>query len=443
MADSSPISEILIVDDDTSFAASAAELARAEGYSPRLARSVAEGRIELDSGSDLLLLDLKLPDGSGLELLPWIDPALHRRVAILTGNPSFETATRAVGGLVSDYLVKPFDPAVFISLLRESRNIAKHVVIPSDEPIPGVIATSAVMRESTRLARTLAATDASILLTGESGTGKALFARAIHTMSGCSGAFVTLDCGSMPAQMLADSLIGGVPHAGNQTRTDAPGAIDRAAGGTLFLADISEMSFELQGYLLRLLENDEAHVGQPRPGSAPRIIASTRLDLQTALADGRLRDDLYYRIAEVHIPLPPLRQRGDDIVLLARRMTQAFNLRYDLDKRLSSQSIRNLLAHPWPGNFRELRNAVHRAYLLASGEEILVVTEVRRLPPPVETRNTVAFSLGTPWAEMERRMLLKALAHCDNDKTAAARLLGVSVRTVHNHLSRMRDDVGD
>lgn len=443
MVDSSPISEILIVDDDTSFAASAAELARAEGYSPRLAKSVAEGRIELDARSDLLLLDLQLPDGSGLELLPLIDPALHGRVAILTGNPSVETAARVVGGLVSDYLVKPFDPAVFISLLRESRNISRHVAIPGDEPIPGVVATSSAMREATRLARTLAATEASILLTGETGTGKALFARAIHAMSGCRGAFVTLDCGSMPAQMLADSLIGGVRHQRDDTSPDALGAIDRAVDGTLFLADISEMPFELQGYLLRLLENDERRGGPSRSGSAPRIIASTHVDLQAALADGRLREDLYYRIADVRIPLPPLRQRGNDIVLLARRMTQAFNQRYDLDKRLSSQSIRNLLAHTWPGNVRELRNAVHRAYLLASGEEILVVTEVRRLPPPVETRNTVAFTLGTPWAEMERRMLLKALAHCDNDKTAAARLLGVSVRTVHNHLSRMRDDVGE
>ncbi|MET0329261.1 MAG: helix-turn-helix domain-containing protein, partial [Luteimonas sp.] len=148
---------------------------------------------------------------------------------------------------------------------------------------------------------------------------------------------------------------------------------------------------------------------------------------------------LYFRIADVHIPLPPLRQRDDDALLLARRTVQALNLRYDLEKRLSPKSARVLRHHLWPGNVRELQNAVLRAYMTASGNELVIALDTSRAPTPVEGGDTIAFTLGTPWAEIERRMLLKALFHCDNDKTAAARLLGISVRTVHNHLARMKD----
>ncbi|WP_123832632.1 MULTISPECIES: sigma-54 dependent transcriptional regulator [Luteimonas] len=423
------MSDLLIIDDDAGFAESIAGLARTEGFSPRLAATVAQAREALRVGSDVLLLDIQLPDGSGLDLLAEIDPALHPRVAVITGHPSVETAARAVSGPVNDYFVKPFDPMSFVAVLRESRRVSRTVEVPGAEPIPGVVAASAAMREPTRLARALAATEVALLLTGETGAGKDMFARAIHAMSGRSGAFVRLDCGSMPPEHLIERLLG-------SRRGEGQGAGDvfaEASDGTLFLDEVSALPAGLQGALLRRIESaDELeHMDV-------RIIAATRLDPRVALAEGRLREDLYFRIAEVHIPIPPLRQRDEDVLLLARRFVDAFNRRYDLEKRLSPQSARTLRRHPWPGNVRELRNVVHRAYLLAPGEELVMHLEAARMPPPLEVGDTLAFTLGTPWAEIERRMLIKALEHCGNDKTAAARLLGVSVRTVHNHLARMK-----
>jgi len=423
------VSDLLIIDDDASFAESIAGLARTEGFAPRMATTVAQAREALRVGSDVLLLDIQLPDGSGIDLLAEIDPALHRRVAVITGYPTVETAARAVSGPVSDYFVKPFDPMSFVALLRESRRVSRNVEVPGAEPIPGVVAASAAMREPTRLARALAATEAALLLTGETGAGKDVFARAIHAMSGRSGAFVRLDCGSMSHAQLVERLFG-------SRRGEGQGASDvfaEASGGTLFLDEVPELPAALQSALLRRIENaDELeHMDV-------RIIAATRLDPRVALGEGRLREDLYFRIAEVPIAIPPLRQRDEDVLLLARRFVDVFNLRYDLEKRLSPQSARALRRHPWPGNVRELRNAVHRAYLLAAGDELVMHLETTRMPPPLEMGDTLAFTLGTPWAEIERRMLIKALEHCGNDKTAAARLLGVSVRTVHNHLARMK-----
>lgn len=423
------VSDLLIIDDDAGFAESVAGLARTEGFSPRVATTVAQAREALRLGSDVLLLDIQLPDGSGLDLLAEIDPALHRRIAVITGHPSVETAARAVSGPVSDYFIKPFDPMAFVALLRESRRVSRSVEVPGAEPIPGVVAASAAMREPTRLARSLAATEAALLLTGETGVGKDMFAQAIHAMSGRSGPFVRVECGSMPPERLVVRLFGSAGMAHQADRD----LFAEAAGGTLFLDEVTELPLALQGAMLRRMEGADGleHMDV-------RVIAATRLDPGAALGEGRLREDLSFRIAEVHIPIPPLRQRDEDVLLLARRFVEVFNRRYDLEKRLSPQSARALRRHPWPGNVRELRTAVHRAYLLAAGDELVMHMETTRMPPPLEVGDTLAFTLGTPWAEIERRMLIKALGHCGNDKTAAARLLGISVRTVHNHLARMK-----
>lgn len=430
------VSDLLIIDDDANFATSVAELARTEGFLPRMATSVAQAREAIRLSSDVLLLDIQLPDGSGLDLLAEIDPALHGRVAIITGHPSVETAARAVSGPVSDYFIKPFDPMSFVALLRESRRVSRSIEVPGAEPIPGVVAASAAMREPTRLARSLAATEASLLLTGETGTGKDAFARAVHAMSGRSGNFVALNCGSMPRERLVERLFGLQEQGAQSQSATGTDVFEEAAGGTLFLDEVTELPSELQGALLRRIE-----AANERPDDGDRnvrVIAATRLEPGIALVEGRLREDLYFQIADVHISIPPLRQRDEDVLLLARRFVEVFNRRYDLEKRLSPQSARALRRHPWPGNVRELRNAVHRAYLLASGDELVMHLEPTRMPPPIESGDTLAFTLGTPWAEIERRMLIKALEHCGNDKTAAARLLGISVRTVHNHLARMK-----
>ncbi len=437
------LSNIMILDDDPAFSKAAAELATMEGFQPHVARTLAQARdLSARCAMDLMLLDLHLPDGSGLDLLPDIDLTRHSRVAIVTGNPSIETAARAVAGPVTDYLIKPCEPYALISILRQSFAASQIGSSRSDEvvqPIPGVITRSEAMSAATMLARRIAPTPASVFLEGETGTGKEVFARALHEMSGLRGPFVALNCGAVPSELLASQLFGHERGSFTGAVQRHIGVFEQAAGGTLFLDEITEMPLELQVYLLRALETGAVRrVGATEETSTTvRIVTASNRDPMLAISEGRLREDLYYRLADVTITLPPLRQRGDDVVLLAKYFIEQHNKRYRLDKRLASSSIGALKAHAWPGNVRELRSAVQRAYLLTSGEQLSVSGSNRRPLQAAETEDSVTFTVGTTWAEIERVSLAKVLAYCGNDKTAAARMLGVSVRTIHNHLARL------
>ena len=431
-------SELLIIDDDQAFSTSVASLAQSEGFTPHLGRTIAQGRDLLRCCSpDLLLLDLHLPDGSGLDLLPDIDRDRPGRVAVLTGSANLQSAASLIGTTVNDYLIKPCDPDVLVTLLRACR---RPDLAPGHEPLPGVLAVSAAMREPVQLARVAAPTDATVLLAGETGTGKEMFARAIHQLSGRAGRFVALNCGAVPSELLASTLFGHERGSFTGAVQRHAGVFEQAQGGTLFLDEITEMPAELQVYLLRALETGTVQRvgGQCDVPVHARIVAATNREPHDAVAQGRLREDLYYRLADLTITLPALRQRPDDVAVLAEHFLRAFNGTYGTSHRLSSRSLRALRLHSWPGNVRELRSVLHRAVLLAQGDEVTVVFDGGRTPPALESEHMLSFAIGTPWAEMERRTLLKVLEHCNNDKSAAARLLGVSARTVHNHVARLR-----
>lgn len=430
---------VMILDDDVCFARSAGELAKVEGFQPHLVHTVSAARDAVRRQSmDLMLLDLELPDGSGLDLLSEIDLADHGQLAIITGNPSIETAASAVSAPIADYLIKPLDPKQLITILRK----ASHLSSPrtGTHSLPGVIANSEIMRAPLHLVSRVAPSEASIFLEGETGTGKEVFARAIHELSGRKGRFVAMNCGAMPAELLASQLFGHERGSFTGAVQRHAGVFEQAAHGTLFLDEVSEMPSDLQVYLLRVLETGSIRrVGADEEIQTPvRVIAASNRDPMEAIAEGRLREDLYYRLADFTISLPPLRSRGDDVVLLARHFIEQLNERYGLRKHLCPSSLQRLRAYAWPGNVRELRSAVQRAYLLSSGEQISLALGRGRAAPPVETDDTITFTIGTPWAELERRTLLKVLAYCAGDKTAAAKTLGVSVRTVHNHLARLR-----
>jgi DNA-binding NtrC family response regulator len=431
---------LMILDDDICFARSAAELARIEGYHPHLAHTLEEARsVTRRQAMDLMLLDIELPDGSGLDLLDELDMGMHGQLAIVTGNPSVETAALAVSSPISDYLIKPFDPDRLTMMLRKYSALS---VDPLENSLglTGVVTCSDSMRAPIQLARRIAPTDASIFLEGETGTGKEMFAKAVHELSGRSGRFVAVNCGAMPPELLASQLFGHERGSFTGAVQRHIGVFEQAAHGTLFLDEIAEMPSDLQVYLLRVLETGSVcRVGSDEETHTPvRVLAATNRDPLEAIAKGQLREDLYYRLADFTISLPPLRHRDNDVVVLARHFIEQLNVRYGLRKYLCPSSMRTLHAHTWPGNVRELRSAVQRAYLLTSGEQISVTPGRGRPTVPVETDDTITFSLGTPWSELERRSLLKVLAYCGNDKTAAAKMLGVSVRTIHNHLSRLK-----
>jgi DNA-binding NtrC family response regulator len=427
----------LILDDNVAFAESAAELARGEGFEVLTAGTLAQGRkLIRDAKVDLIALDLDLPDGSGLELLDDVDLSRHGRIVIVTGNPTLESAMRAVSEPIVDYLLKPLCSKRWIELLREVKAAPPEPQAAEDTALIG---RSQVMRDTVSTLLRIAPSDATVLITGESGTGKELAARMLHDASGRSGAFVALNCGAVPQDLLASQLFG--HERGSFTGASARhvGMFERASHGTLFLDEITEMPPALQVYLLRVLETGSVtRVGGSDSIATPvRVVAATNRDPFAAVAEGQLREDLYYRLADVVIRMPALRERGDDVALLARTFIERLNARYGQSKRLSPESERLMSRHAWPGNVRELRSAVQRAFLLDVSEAITVAPMQGRRQPLEETPTTVVFTVGMTLAEVERRMLLKTLAHYGNDKTATARALGVSVRTVHNQLSRI------
>jgi len=433
---------LLIVDDDRDFANAAADFARSRGFTPYLAHSLEQSRRSVHLPSiDLLLLDLGLPDGDGFDLLDEIDLSEHGQIAIVTGQPSVESAARAVSLPVVDYLIKPLCPEQFSALLDNAATRAR--------PIPGngstrgdMIGESPGIRRLFDTIERVAPSEASVLITGESGTGKELVARAIHANSGRPGPFVAVNCGAIASDLLASQLFGHERGSFTGASTRHTGYLEQANLGTLFLDEITEMPPQLQVYLLRVLETGQVtRVGgtENLPVDV-RIVAATNRNPSTAVEDGTLRSDLFYRLADIILELPPLRSRGSDVFLLARCFLDRLNMKYGLNKRFAPGTDRILMRHDWPGNVRELRSAVQRAFLVESGDEI----HVRPVPGKSMQRDAshVVFSVGMTYAQVEREMLLKTLAHFDNDRTRTAHALGVSVRTIHNQLARL-SEAGD
>lgn len=438
------VPSLLILDDDLDFTAAAGELARMAGFDVHIAHTLAAARALLEAHAmQLMLLDLTLPDGSGMDLAEQVDLSRHGQIVVVTGQPSIESAARAVASPVVDYLVKPLQPQQFETLLRRTlRRDAPPA--PALEGLASLVGASPPILELKAMLARIAPSTATVLLAGESGTGKEVVAEALHTLSGRSGRFVAVNCGAIASELLASQLFGHERGAFTGAAQRHAGFFEQAAHGTLFLDEITEMSMALQVYLLRVLESGQVRrVGGSELIDTPvRVIAATNRDPLAAIAQGRLREDLYYRLADIPLTLPPLRERGGDITLLARMFIDRLNATYGVNKRLDARCIPGLLRHAWPGNVRELRSAVQRAYLLERSDDITVQPA---LPPSSvwhETDTSLTFAVGTPFAEMERRMLLKTLAYCNNDKTATARALGISVRTVHNQLARLHAEGG-
>ena len=430
---------LLIVDDDRDFTESAADFARCRGFQPYVAHSLEQSRqFSHLPPLDLLLLDLELPDGNGLDLLD--DPAVpeHDHAVIVTGQPSVESAIQAVSKPVFDYLLKPLCPSQFEALLTQAAAAHSHGQIITARH--GMIGASDPMVRVYQDIERVAPSPASVLIVGESGTGKELVARAIHDRSGRRGPFVAVNAGAVSPELLASHLFGHERGSFTGANTRHTGYFEQANGGTLFLDEITEMPLPLQVYLLRVLESGSVtRVGGTESIAIDvRIVAATNRDPQLALEAGTLREDLFYRLADYPIALPPLRERGSDIKLLAQHFLDLLNLRHGTAKRFADDTERMLARHAWPGNVRELRSAVQRAYLNSDGATVRVWPAQRRLRTPVEDPGAIVFEVGMTYAEIEREMLARTLAHFDNDRTRTAQALGVSVRTIHNQLARLR-----
>ncbi len=434
---------VLVVDDDREFVEAASLLANARQFDACSAHSLSGARLALESRPyDLVLMDVGLPDGSGLELLDEIRSS-GSAVAVVTGTEMGEMAAHAANVLVSDYVLKPLTGSRLDEILaRAYRTWHLRGNVASTFVPAGFIGTSAAMRWVYEQIQKVGPTDVSVLLVGESGTGKEVAAQALHDRSNRGGPFIAVNCGAVSPELLASHLFGHERGSFTGAVRQHKGHFEQADGGTIFLDEITEMPMALQAHLLRVLETRRiTRVGGS--GERPvdvRVVAATNRDPAKAIDAGQLRADLFFRLGEFCLALPPLRERGDDAVLIAESIVQQLNARYGTSKKLDPTASASLRSYSWPGNVRELRNLVHRGHILSPDNYVRVACATSQALPSSDPM-LVSFRVGTPLDEVEREMMLRTLAHFHGDKAKAAHALGVSAKTVYNHLARQQAEV--
>jgi DNA-binding NtrC family response regulator len=432
---------LLIVDDDVGFVHAAAELARTHGFEITIAGELRQAVQRVRQRDfDLALVDLDLPDGNGLDLLRDVD-CERTRAVIVTGRPTVESALQSLRSAVVDYLVKPICPERLQELLHDTAQ-ARRIEPPGPATTcHGMVGASPAFQTVCRMIDKVAPTEAAVLVHGESGVGKELIARAIHTASGRTGPFVAVNCGAVAGELLASQLFGHEKGSFTGAVSRHLGFLEQAAHGTLFLDEITEMAPVLQTHLLRVLDfgcyrRVGGHVDLP---VEVRIVSATNRDPREAVACGRLREDLYYRLCGFDIPVSPVRQREGDAVRLAEAFLAELNARAGTRHAFAPDALDAIANAAWPGNVRELRNAVQRAHILAEDGVVRLSPQTLQLFTDAESSHTITFTIGTSFEEMERRILRKTLQHFGNNRRRAAAALGITARTIRNRLARERD----
>ena len=382
----------------------------------------------------LLITDLRMPGIDGHELLTRarsLNPNL--RVLVVTAYATVQSAVACVRDGAVDYLTKPFSPGALEKAVSAALRGSEPAIEEEEEELDFVASDPAVL-ETVELATRAAASDVTVLLEGESGVGKELFARLIHQRSPrSSGPFVAVNCASLPRELLEAELFGHSRGAFTGAHRDRKGYFQTADGGTLFLDEIGEMSGDLQARLLRVLQD---HRVQPVGGDEPirvdvRVLAATNRNLREEVAAGRFREDLYYRLSVLPLLVPPLRERPLDIEPLAMRFARRF---VGAEARLTERALQKLKSHSWPGNVRELRNCMQRAAILAGAAPIDAAQLRLERPAAVEPAEQ-PLSLE----DAERETIRRILQRTNGNRSEAAAALGISPRTLRHKLKRFRD----
>ncbi|HEX4266095.1 MAG TPA: sigma-54 dependent transcriptional regulator [Verrucomicrobiae bacterium] len=450
------IEKIIVLEDDLIVRNNLEQCLRRRRYDVASATTIAAAQELLSKDNfDLIFLDMRLPDGDGTDLLKTIQQRPQKPlVVVTTGFGSIESAVECMKNGAFDYVIKPFSneqieftlrkAEEFTQLLRVNRFLSQGTDDGSSSELLG---HSPAMENVRQLIRKVARTHATVLIHGESGTGKELVARALYLESPrASAPFIRVNCAAVPENLIESEFFGHEKGSFTGALTKREGRFELAHGGTILLDEISEISPNVQAKLLRVLQERELErVGGNRTIKVDvRVIATTNRNLEVSVEKKEFRQDLYFRLNVVPIHVPPLRERLEDVPFLAEEFMKRFARKHGVHvKGMSDEAMRMLKTHSWPGNVRELQNIIERAVILCGESGILepehLGLAISQSPAPAATASTGSTpSAGTgalpPLAEMEKRHILAALEQCKGNRTHAAKLLDVSIRTLRNKL---------
>jgi two-component system response regulator AtoC len=460
---------VLIIDDEEGIRTSLGLILEDEGFSVRLAHDAASGQLAAEQDSfDVVLCDVRMPQRDGLDLLPdLVRLQPEATILMMSAYGDVDQALEAVRGGAFDYLAKPFQAEELLlaigkafereRLWRENRRLRRE--LGTGQGRPTLVAASEGMKQVFELVERAAEYKTTVLLTGESGVGKEVVARAVHESSArAEQPFIGVNCAAIPEALIESELFGHARGAFTGASSDKRGLFREAEGGTLFLDEIGELTAAIQVKLLRVLQEEEVQpVGAAKPVKLDvRIMAATARDLEADVASGRFRDDLFYRLNVMRVHIPPLRERAGDLPILADQLLAGLSRRIGkpIDP-LTPELLRALSAHHWPGNVRELGNTLERALILATGDEI----ELRHLPfpdsgtqfpqaaaPPEREPASVGaareedLSIKRATRELEERLIRLALNHTGGNRTQASLLLELSPRALQYKIKEFAVD---
>ncbi len=441
---------ILIVEDSPETLEMLERNLRSEGYEVFTSTGVAEAIGVLDDALvDLVITDYKMPKSSGMDLIRYVRENLkNTEVMMITGYATVEGAVEAIKAGAEEYLTKPFTDEELFSAVRRALD-KRRLRMANQDSVPqtirsdyGILGESEAMNQVFGAIAKAAATPATVLVTGQSGTGKELVARAIHYSSNrASAPFVPVNCGGIPESLLESELFGYVKGAFTGAVESRAGFFQTADGGTIFLDEVSETSLAMQVKLLRVLQEKEiCMVGSTQPRRVNvRILAATNKNLLGLVKKGSFREDLYYRLNVIEISIPPLQDRADDIILLARHFARKYAKEVDKpEPRFSDKALEILRNYAWPGNVRELENVVHSIVVMTDSD----VIDVPDLPQLMRYAGVRENGLNRTLDEVEAAHIRNVLASLGGNKTRAADVLGIDRKTLREKMKRLEIDRG-
>jgi DNA-binding NtrC family response regulator len=445
-------SKILIADDEKQITTGLSAILADEGYEVDVADDGQKALDRLSADSyGVVLADLKMPKVDGIALLKEMRArGLPTEFIMITGQGSTELAIEAIRHGAADYIEKPLNTERLAKLKAQLPKLMdQYAVLRKNRELSArlenlthygeLTGQSEVMREVYKIIEAVAPSTANVLILGESGTGKELVARAIHQKSErVRGPFFALNCAALPKEILENELFGHEKGAFTGSTNEKPGAFELASGGTLFFDEVAEMSSDTQVKLLRALEGRTVRRlgGKKEIPVDIRVVAATNRDVQKAVTDGDLREDLYYRLAVVDISLPPLRERADDMQLLANEFLERFATQNGKQVTGFEDACWDwILSYHWPGNVRELKNAVERAVIMARGPKLTLADIMpRHLRVGGDTPTSVSIPVGSTVADARRQLVLRTFASTGGDVTRTARMLGLAASDVHSEM---------